>query len=160
MRLILLNPGPVSLSESVRKAVARVDLCHREPEFFELQDKVIRGLLDVYDCDPASWAAILVGGSGTFALEAMMASLLPSDAHVLVLENGVYGERLSRIADIHGISHHALKVAWGEAIDLNEVANLLATGDFSHVAAVHHETTTGRLNPADEIADLCKKHSV
>jgi len=160
VRLILLNPGPVSLSESVRKAVARVDLCHREPEFFELQDKVIRGLLDVYDCDPASWAAILVGGSGTFALEAMMASLLPSDAHVLVLENGVYGERLSRIADIHGISHHALKVAWGEAIDLNEVANLLATGDFSHVAAVHHETTTGRLNPADEIADLCKKHSV
>ena len=160
MRSILLNPGPVSLSESVRKAVARVDLCHREPEFFELQDEVIRGLLDVYDCDPASWAAVLVSGSGTSALEAMMASLLPSDAHVLVLENGVYGERLSRIAGIHGIPHQALKVAWGEAIDLAEVANLLATGDFSHVAAVHHETTTGRLNPVDEIAALCAKYRV
>lgn len=160
MRPILLNPGPVSLSESVRKAVARVDLCHREPEFFELQDEVINGLLDIYDCELASWAAVLVGGSGTFALEAMMASLLPSDAHVLVLENGVYGERLSRIAGIHGIPHQALKVAWGEAIDLAGVANLLATGDFSHVAAVHHETTTGRLNPVDEIAALCAKYNV
>ena len=155
MRPILLNPGPVSLSESVRKAVARVDLCHREPEFFELQDEVIRSLLQIYDCDPALWAAVLVSGSGTSALEAMMASLLPSDAHLLVLENGVYGERLSRIADIHGIRRHALKAAWGDAIDLAEVADLLATGKFSHVAAVHHETTTGRLNPVDEIADLC-----
>ena len=160
MRPILLNPGPVSLSEGVRNAVAVVDLCHREPEYFELQDEVIRALLDVYQCDPALWAAVLIGGSGTSALEAMMASLLPSDAHVLVLENGVYGERLSRIADIHGIRSHALKAAWGEAIDLTKVADLLATGDFSHVAAVHHETTTGRLNPVDEIAGLCAKHDV
>jgi len=155
VRPILLNPGPVSLSESVRKAVARVDLCHREPEYFELQDEVIRGLLDIYRCDPRTWAAVLLGGSGTSALEAMMASLLPPEAHVLVLENGVYGERLSRIADIHGIRNQALKAAWGEPIDLRALADLLATGDFSHVLAVHHETTTGRLNPVDEIASLC-----
>ena len=160
MRPILLNPGPVSLSENVRKAVARVDLCHREPEYFELQDEVIRGLLDVYQCDPGLWAAVLISGSGTSALEAMMTSLLPSDAHVLVLENGVYGERLSRIAQIHGIRSHALKAAWGDAIDLAAVADLLATGDFSHVLAVHHETTTGRLNPVDEIAGLCTKHKI
>ena len=103
MRSILLNPGPVSLSEGVRKAVARVDLCHRESEFFELQDAVISGLLDIYQNDSALWRAVLIGGSGTSALEAMIASLLPSDAHVLVLENGVYGERLSRIAAIYGI---------------------------------------------------------
>lgn len=160
MRPILLNPGPVSLSEGVRKAVARVDLCHREPEYFELQDEVIRGLLDIYQCDPETWAAILIGGSGTSALEAMMASLLPRDAHALVLENGVYGERLSHIADIHGIRRQALNAAWGEPLDLNAMADLLATGDFSHVLAVHHETTTGRLNPVDEIATLCTEFNV
>ncbi len=116
--------------------------------------QVIRGLLNIYQCDPGTWAAVLIGGSGTSALEAMMASLLPPDAHVLVLENGVYGERLSRIADIHGIRSQALKAAWGDPIDLQAMADLLATGDFSHVLAVHHETTTGRLNPVDEIAAL------
>jgi 2-aminoethylphosphonate-pyruvate transaminase len=137
-----------------------VDLCHREPEFFELQDKVIQGLLDIYQCDPAQWAAVLVGGSGTSAMEAMLASLLPHEANVLVLENGVYGERLSRITNIYGIPNQALKAAWGEAVDLKALADLLASGEFTHVLAVHHETTTGRLNPVDDIASLCTENGV
>jgi 2-aminoethylphosphonate-pyruvate transaminase len=137
-----------------------MDLCHREPEYFELQDEVIHGLLDIYQCDPALWTAVLVGGSGTSAMEAMLASLLPFDANVLVLENGVYGERLSRIASIYGIQHQALSAAWGEAVDLAALAELLASDDFSHVLAVHHETTTGRLNPVDEIASLCAENGV
>jgi 2-aminoethylphosphonate-pyruvate transaminase len=160
VRPILLNPGPVSLSEGVRAAVARYDFCHREPEFFDLQDAVIKGLLDVYGCDPRLWSAVLIGGSGTSALEAMLASLLPADANVLVLENGVYGERLSRIAGIHGIRHQALKAGWGDALDLQALDGLLATGDFSHVLAVHHETTTGRLNPVEAIAESCAAHEV
>ncbi|NNL00426.1 MAG: 2-aminoethylphosphonate aminotransferase [Xanthomonadales bacterium] len=155
---MLLNPGPVSLSEGVRRAIARVDLCHREPEYFELQDSVIQGLLDVYQRDAAAWAAVLIGGSGTSALEAMIASLVPHDARVLVLENGVYGERLSRIASIHGIHNQALSAAWGEPVDLAALDDLLAKGKFSHVLAVHHETTTGRLNPLDKIAALCSAH--
>ena len=160
MRSILLNPGPVSLSEGVRRAVTQVDLCHREPEFFKLQDKVIRDLLDIYQCDPEQWAAVLIGGSGTSALEAMMASLLPRQTSLLVLENGVYGERLSRIAGIHGIRHQALEAGWGAAIDLDALAVQLASGSYTHVAAVHHETTTGRLNPVDDIASLCTQHGV
>ena len=160
MRPILLNPGPVSLSEGVRHAVARIDLCHREPEFFELQDEVIQGLVDIYQCDPEQWTSVLVGGSGTSAMEAMVASLVPASANVLVLENGVYGERLSRIANIYGIRHQALTAAWGDEIDLKALADLLSTGNFSHVLAVHHETTTGRLNPVDDIASLCTELGV
>jgi len=160
MRPILLNPGPVSLSEGVRQAVAQMDLCHREPEFFELQDEVIQGLVDIYQCDPAQWTAVLVGGSGTSAMEAMIASLVPDTANVLVLENGVYGERLSRIANIYGIRHQALEAAWGDKIDLKALADLLSSGEFSHVLAVHHETTTGRLNPVDDIASLCTELGV
>ena len=68
MRAILLNPGPVSLSEAVRKAAVSADLCHREPEYFRLQSHVRSELLEVYACDGAEWTAVLLGGSGTTAL--------------------------------------------------------------------------------------------
>ena len=158
MRPILLNPGPVSLSEAVRKAAVNSDLCHREPEFFALQDRVRAGLLDIYACDRAEWTSVLLGGSGTTALEAMLSSLLPRDARLLVVENGVYGERISRIADIHGIEFQAVEHQWMDAIDFDRVAALLATGQFTHVAAVHHETTTGRLNDVSRLAELCVEH--
>jgi len=160
VRPILLNPGPVSLSEGVRSAVARVDLCHRETEYFDVQDAVIAGLLEVYGCARQTWAAILVGGSGTTAMEAMLASLLPSQSHLLVIENGIYGQRLSRIADIHALGHEAMQLDWGAGIDLRELAGLLGSGRFSHVATVHHETTTGRLNDVAAIAGLCERHGV
>jgi len=67
---------------------------------------------------------------------------------------------LSRIADIYKIRNQALKAAWGEALDLQALADLLVSGDFTHVLAVHHETTTGRLNPVDEIASLCTENGV
>lgn len=164
MRPILLNPGPVSLSESVRKAAVRTDLCHREPEFFLLQDRVRAGLLDVYGGgkdgvgNQGDWTSVLLGGSGTTALEAMMSSLLPRDARLLVVENGVYGERISRIAKIHGIEYEAVEHPWMAAIDFDRVAVALASGGFTHLAAVHHETTTGRLNDVSRLAALCEEH--
>jgi len=160
MRAILLNPGPVSLSEAVRRAAVSEDLCHREPEFFRLQEAVRNGLSGVYGLDAATWASVLLGGSGTTALEAMLSSLLPRDARLLVIENGVYGERISRIASIHGIEHEALHRAWTEAIDFEAVQNALAAGRFTHLAAVHHETTTGRLNDIARLAALCEARGV
>jgi len=116
------------------------------------------GLLEVYDCDPQTWAAVLTGGSGTTAMEAMLASLLPPQSHLLVIENGIYGERLSRIAEVHAIGHEAMRLEWGAAVDLDALQGLLESGRFSHVAAVHHETTTGRLNDVGAIAALCERH--
>ena len=158
MRCILLNPGPVSLSDTVRKAAVASDLCHREPEFFELQDELRQGLLDVYGCTADEWAAIPLGGSGTTALEAMLTSLPPRDSRLLVIENGVYGERIKRIAEIHGIEHHAIDHAWLDAVDFERVEAELAAGLYTHVAAVHHETTTGRLNDVRRLAGLCDRH--
>jgi len=158
MRAILLNPGPVSLSEAVRKAAVSVDLCHREPEYFRLQSHLRNELLAVYDCDAAEWAAVLLGGSGTTALEAMLTSLPARDARLLVLENGVYGERIARIAEIHAIDHDALPFGWMEALDFDRIEQALVSGKFTHVAAVHHETTTGRLNDVGKLARLCEAH--
>ena len=160
MRAILLNPGPVSLSEAVRKAAVSADLCHREPEYFQLQARVREDLLGVYGCDREAWATVLLGGSGTTALEAMLTSLPGRGARLLVLENGVYGERIARIAEIHGIDFDALQFGWTDAIDFAQVEEALAGGGFSHLAAVHHETTTGRLNDVARLAQICEQHGV
>jgi 2-aminoethylphosphonate-pyruvate transaminase len=160
MRYTLLNPGPVSLSDGVRKAAVKADLCHREPEYFSLQDRVRSGLLEVYGLSAEIWTSVLLGGSGTTALEAMLSSLLPGETRLLVVENGVYGERISRIAEIHGIAFEVVRHEWTDAMDLARVREALSGGLFTHVAAVHHETTTGRLNDVAGLAELCEHHGV
>ena len=61
----LLNPGPVTLTERVRRSLLQPDLCHRESEFFDLQEEIRRRLLAVYGLDPAAWTAVLLSASGT-----------------------------------------------------------------------------------------------
>lgn len=160
-RTILLNPGPVTLSARVRAALHEPDLCHREREYADLQDEVRRRLLAVYDLDPAIWAAVLLGGSGTAAMEAMVSSLVPATGSLAVVENGVYGERLSRIATIHDLTHTPLHRPWGADIPLDEVTALLDRSPRpTHLAVVHHETTTGRLNPIARIGAACRDRNV
>ena len=160
MRYILLNPGPVSISDGVRKAAVSLDLCHRESEYFALQDRVRSGLTGVYGLDPEQWTSVLLGGSGTTALEAMLSSLLPRDSRLLLVENGVYGERIRRIAEIHGLDFQAVRHEWTDPLDFERIAEALSAQDFTHLAAVHHETTTGRLNDAGRLAELCEQHGV
>lgn len=159
-RQILLNPGPVTLSPAVKKALAGSDICHREPEFSNLQAAIRERLLQVYAPPPQAWAAILLAGSGTAAVEAMLTSLMPRKGRLLVLENGVYGERMSRIADIHGISYKALNCGWGATIDPKDVERALRAEGITHVAVVHHETTTGRLNDLATLGALCRSRGV
>jgi len=161
MAQILLNPGPVVLSERVRNAMLRPDLCHREAEFAELQNTIRHDLLNVYPLSQDKWSAILMTGSGTAAMEAMMTSLVPDHGKVLIIENGVYGERLARIAEIHQINHITLHHEWGDVIDLNLLEDELRYHEeLSHVAVVHHETTTGRLNDLPGIAEICLRYNV
>ena len=158
---ILLNPGPVTLSARVRAALNGADLCHREPEFAELQGRIRIQLLRVYDLDPSRYAAVLLTGSGTSAMEAMLSSLGPAQSRLLVIENGVYGERMSKIAAIHGIRSVAMTLPWGEEIDTARLRVLLDEHqDVSHVAMVHHETTTGRLNRIEPVARLCRERHI
>ena len=159
--MILLNPGPVTLSDRVRRALTAPDICHREPEFSTLQADIRTRLLNVYDLDPDAWAAVLLGGSGTAAVEAMIASLVPRDGHLMVIENGVYGERMSRIAKAHGVQCTPLGFEWGEPIDLDVVRRSLEISPgITHAAVVHHETTTGLLNPLEALETLCREHRV
>ncbi|MGU7841530.1 2-aminoethylphosphonate aminotransferase [Burkholderia sp. AW33-5] len=158
--MLLLNPGPVTLTERVRRSLLQPDLCHRESEFFDLQDEARARLVAAYELDPAEWAAVLMTGSGTAAVESMIAALVPQDGKLLVIENGVYGERITQIATQYGIAHDVLKHEWMQAPDLAQIATRLDAGGYSHVAVIHHETTTGRLNDLGAIADVCRARGV
>src|SRR6185295_8127172 len=104
---ILLNPGPANTSRSVREALVMPDLCHREPEFFEMMGDCRERLVRLAGCADR-FTAVLFTGSGTAAVEAVVCSAVPRDRALLVVNNGVYGDRLSRIARAHGIPSEVL----------------------------------------------------
>ncbi|MBN4666222.1 2-aminoethylphosphonate aminotransferase [Pandoraea nosoerga] len=161
--MLLLNPGPVTLTERVRKSLLQPDLCHREPEFFDLQDEARARLISVYGLDPDVWTPVLMTGSGTAAVESMTAGLVPEGGRLLIVENGVYGERISQIARQYRIDHDVIHFEWMQAPDLAQVvARLDAAGDrpYTNVAIIHHETTTGRLNDLAGIANACRERGI
>jgi 2-aminoethylphosphonate-pyruvate transaminase len=156
-RMILLNPGPVTLSDRVRAALVRGDWCHREPEFAGLVREINTALAGVYAALAADYQSVLLTGSGTAAVEAMLASLAPDERVTLVLTNGVYGERMAQMLAAHHKPHRVLKYDWTSGPDVAAVDRVLANDpSITHVAAVHHETTTGRLNDVEAIGRVCR----
>jgi 2-aminoethylphosphonate-pyruvate transaminase len=159
--MLLLNPGPVTLSERVRRSLLQPDLCHRESEFFDLQDEARTRLLAVYGLRPEEWTAVLMTGSGTAAVESMMAGVVPENGRVLIVENGVYGERMAQMCAQYRIPHDRVVGSWMEAPDVRAVAARVDAAarngePFTHLAVVHHETTTGRLNDLGPLSELCR----
>lgn len=161
LREVLLNPGPVTLSDGVRAALARGDWCHREPEFAELMQSINRRLAHVYSDAAEDFEAATLTGSGTSAVEGMLQSFAPRDAKTLVVSNGVYGERIAAMLKVQGKPFVSTEGEWLSTIDVNKVIALLdANPDITTVVSVHHETTTGRLNNLNELGGLCKKRGL
>jgi 2-aminoethylphosphonate-pyruvate transaminase len=157
-RTVLLNPGPVNVSPRVAAALQRGDLCHREREFGTLQARV-RELLCRAFAPEGDYTAVLLTGSGTAALEAAVASSLSPDRKMLVVKNGVYGERIAQIATIHGFPLIELECPWTTPPDLHVLARLLHDDPTIEVVSlVHHETTTGLLNPVRAIGDIVRRY--
>jgi 2-aminoethylphosphonate-pyruvate transaminase len=148
--MILLNPGPVNVSPRVTAALARGDICHREPECAELLERIRRRLLDAFA--PLGFSAVLITGSGTAAVEAAVTSVCSERGRVVVVSNGVYGERITAMAEAARIPVTPVEGRWTEAPDLDAVEAALRAPDVEAVAVVHHETTTGLLNPVAEVA--------
>lgn len=157
----LLNPGPVTLTSRVRQSLLREDICHREPEFSALQSEIRSRLAGVYPEARSDYRAVLLTGSGTAAVEAMVGSLVPGNGLALVVANGVYGERMAAMLHAQGKAHEVASAGWLSAMDLDAVERRLALSpSISHVLAVHHETTTGRLNDLPALGAICRRHGV
>jgi 2-aminoethylphosphonate-pyruvate transaminase len=154
---ILLNPGPANTTPTVRQALVTPDLCHREPEFFEVMRSCRERLVRLAGGGP-EWTAVLFTGSGTAAVEAAILAAVPRDRSLLVVDNGVYGDRMAKIAAAHGIPAHVLRGDMFTPVKPADVeAALVAHPEASHVALVHHETTTGLLNPVAEVARVAAR---
>src|SRR2546422_10384972 len=154
---ILLNPGPANTTATVRAALVMPDLCHREPEYFDMMRRCRAEVTRLAGCG-TDWTTVLFTGSGTAAVEATICSAVPADRALLVVDNGVYGDRMLKIARAHGISAHAVRSDIFTPMRPDEVeAALAAHPDVSHVALVHHETTTGLLNPVAEVARVAQR---
>jgi 2-aminoethylphosphonate-pyruvate transaminase len=156
---ILLTPGPLTTSESVKRAMLR-DWGSRDTGFIALTARVRAALVKVVGADPAKgiYTCVPIQGSGTFAVEATIDSLVPRKAGLLVLANGAYGERIAKIAERLGRHIQIYRTEEHEPPAAVDVAKLLeADAGLTHVVMVHCETTAGILNPLAEIAEVTKR---
>jgi len=149
----LLTPGPLTTAFSTKEAMLR-DYGSWDDDFRAMTAKLRSALLAIagdsgdYDCVPLQ-------GSGTYCVEAMLASLIPWDGKALVLVNGAYGQRIVKIMGYLGRAHVVIDKGDYLPPRGDEVAaRLAADPSISHVVVVHCETSSGILNPVEEIAEV------
>jgi 2-aminoethylphosphonate-pyruvate transaminase len=152
---LLFTPGPLTTSATVKAAMQR-DIGSRDADFIELVAGIREELLRIAGVSrEQGYEAVLMQGSGTFALESVISSVIPREGRFLVLANGAYGERMAAIAERLGISTRLARWPENESPDAAGVQRLIEEEPAAtHVAMVHCETTTGILNPIDEIARI------
>jgi 2-aminoethylphosphonate-pyruvate transaminase len=152
----LLTPGPLTTSRTV-KAAMLADWGSRDVEFRKVVTDIRKGLLDLAGCD-ASYECVIMQGSGTFAIEAALGCFCPaSDTKTLVVANGAYGDRAAKILEC--IGRPMIKIDKGDsaAPTVDEVvAKLGEDPAISHVWVIHCETTSGIVNPIQDMARAVK----
>nr|WP_314569790.1 2-aminoethylphosphonate--pyruvate transaminase [uncultured Pseudomonas sp.] len=154
---ILLTPGPLTTSARTRQAMM-VDWGSWDDRFNQLTASVCEHLLAILN-GADSHHCVPLQGSGTFAVEAAIGTLVPRNGKVLVLINGAYGKRLARICEVLGRDFSTFETAEDKPTTAADVDRLLqADKAITHVALIHCETSTGILNPLPEIAQVIKHH--
>jgi 2-aminoethylphosphonate-pyruvate transaminase len=154
---ILLTPGPLTTSLRTKLAMLR-DWGSWDADFNALTAELRAQLLKIVHGEE-SHVVVPLQGSGTFSVEAAVATVVPRDGHVLVLDNGAYCKRLGRLATLMGRRTTINTRAEDEAVSAEELDALLrADPGITHVGFIHCETGTGVLNPLKEIGEVCKKH--
>ena len=152
----LLTPGPLTTSMTVKEAMLH-DWGSRDEAFIAINARMRRRLLEIAGASETH-VAVPLQGSGTFAVEAMIGTLVPRQGKLLVLVNGAYGQRMVRVCGYHGRTVASVTAPEDQAIDAKAVeAALAADPAITHVAAVHCETTSGVLNPVEEIAGVVER---
>jgi 2-aminoethylphosphonate-pyruvate transaminase len=150
---LLFTPGPLSTSPAVKQAMQR-DLGSRDAEFIAAVREIRCGLVSLAGPGGEDYEAVLIQGSGTFAIESVIGSAVPRGGRLLVAVNGAYGRRMVQIAERLGIATEELLFAEDEPVDARRVDEALHSGvPFTHAAVVHCETTTGILNPIEPIGE-------
>ena len=154
-RNVLLNPGPATTSDAVKYAQVVPDICPREQEFVDIMSGVRKDLVKVVHGNPDKYTAVIFTGSGTIVQDVLVNSLVPEGKKLCVVNNGAYAARMVEIAGYYQIPCIDIKFPSTGLPDLAKVRETLEKDpDIAVVAAVHHETGTGVLNPIKEIGQM------
>lgn len=156
--MIIFSPGPANISERVRRALTQPDIGHREEEFNWLLKDVKALLAKALKTNDRSFEIVVFSGSGTLAIDGLLTCLTGWAKTLLVVSNGIYGERAIDIARTYGVSVKELRLDWGKPPDLAEIEKEIKNPEIGGIYLVHHETTTGLLNPLREVSLLAKRY--
>lgn len=160
---LLLTPGPLSTTATVRAAMLQ-DSCTWDADYNQGVVEPIRRELVRLATGPeyqSDYSAVLLQGSGSYVVESVLGSAIGTDESLLIINNGAYGARMGEMARCLGLRHHELDC--GETIRPEPAAieaMLARHPEITHLAMVHCETTTGMLNPLDEVAALCQRRGI
>ena len=155
---LLFTPGPLTTSQAVKQKML-TDLGSRDKAFIlairEVREKLL-ALAGLSQQD--GYEAILMQGSGTFGIESVVGSTVPRDGKLLVVINGAYGRRIAHMAEVLGIAVVRLEYDENHTPDSADVEKtLLSDTDITNVFIVHCETTTGILNPIDDVGKIVRR---
>lgn len=154
----LFTPGPLTTSRSVKQAMLR-DLGSRDSAFVNLVRDVRQRLLALAGVAAPDYECVIMQGSGTYSVEAVISSAVSAQGKLLAISNGAYGQRIIQIANVHKIDATILTYPEDAKPTAADVEAALAQDPaLTHVALVHSETTTGMINPIDEIGAVVKRH--
>ena len=157
---LLLTPGPLSTTRTVRESMMQ-EYSTWDVDYNGIVQSIRTRLVELATSDaanPDTHTAVLMPGSGTFTVESVVGSVIPSDGKLLVLNNGAYGARITTIARMLKVEAVELGQAEIEPTDLGQVEQMLvADPEITHVAMVHCETTTGMLNPVEAVGEIVRR---
>lgn len=158
---LLLTPGPLSTTETVRQAMLQ-DWCTWDKDYNEgVVMPIPKHLLRLAEVEDSNYTSVLLQGSGTFSVEAVLSSVVRPTDKLLVIANGAYGERIGEIAAYHKLDCLIYRLTETEVVTPEMVSQLIESNpDITHFAMVHCETTTGILNPLPEISEVFKRYPI
>jgi len=159
-RNILLNPGPATTTDTVKYAQVVPDICPREKEFCQVM-KYVSSELTRLVADTEDYTTVLFGGSGTAAVDSILSSVA-NDGVIIIINNGVYGERMCEIAEAYRLDWAEFQSPYDCAVDLKELQEFILNfpRKVSYLAVVHNETTTGLLNDIEKIGGICREKNI
>ncbi|WP_429109913.1 2-aminoethylphosphonate--pyruvate transaminase [Aeromonas veronii] len=160
---LLLTPGPLSTTATVRAAMLQ-DSCTWDADYNQGVVEPIRRELVRLATGPkyqSDYSVVLLQGSGSYVVESVLGSAIGVDECLLIINNGAYGARMGEMARCLGLRHHELDCGETTRPEPAAIEAMLARHpEITHLAMVHCETTTGMLNPLEEVAELCQRRGI
>ena len=153
---LLMGPGPSGVHPRVLEALSIPIVGHLDPQFLAVMDRIQEMLRRLFRTE--NRLTIAVSGTGSSGMESAFVNVVEPGDEVLVCVNGVFGNRMSDIVERIGGVLHRIDRPWGEVFDPAEIEEALQRHpDVKVVAIVHAETSTGALQPLEEIGELCRR---